>query len=116
MLFDNLLSKLRETVTQKLMTINVQDNNDPTISRVEIQRKQSPLIGDYAKAEAALRSEALNLATSDNKILRQDPLRTRQASMELDPNDPSTWGKISRNALCPCGSGKKYKRCHGKFQ
>ncbi|NQX79781.1 MAG: preprotein translocase subunit SecA [Hyphomicrobiaceae bacterium] len=116
MLFDNLLSKLRETVTQKLMTINVQDNNDPTVSRVEIQRKQSPLIGDYAKAEAALRSEALNLATSDNKILRQDPLRTRQASMELDPNDPSTWGKISRNALCPCGSGKKYKRCHGKFQ
>jgi len=28
-------------------------------------------------------------------------------------NDPRTWGKISRNALCPCGSGKKYKHCHG---
>ena len=32
---------------------------------------------------------------------------------EVDPNDPSTWGKVSRNALCPCGSGKKYKHCHG---
>jgi len=29
-------------------------------------------------------------------------------------SDPSTWGKVSRNAQCPCGSGKKYKHCHGK--
>ena len=28
-------------------------------------------------------------------------------------NDPSTWGKIGRNEPCPCGSGKKYKHCHG---
>ena len=32
-----------------------------------------------------------------------------------DPNDPSTWGKVGRNEPCPCGSGKKYKRCHGKL-
>jgi preprotein translocase subunit SecA len=32
---------------------------------------------------------------------------------ERDPNDPSTWGKIGRNEACPCGSGKKYKHCHG---
>ena len=30
-----------------------------------------------------------------------------------DPNDPSTWGKVARNEACPCGSGKKYKHCHG---
>ncbi|OYY23763.1 MAG: hypothetical protein B7Y12_19750, partial [Rhizobiales bacterium 24-66-13] len=32
-----------------------------------------------------------------------------------DPNDPSTWGKVGRNENCPCGSGKKYKHCHGRF-
>jgi preprotein translocase subunit SecA len=32
-----------------------------------------------------------------------------------DPDNPSTWGKVARNADCPCGSGKKYKHCHGKF-
>jgi preprotein translocase subunit SecA len=32
---------------------------------------------------------------------------------DRDPNDPSTWGKIGRNELCPCGSNKKYKQCHG---
>jgi preprotein translocase subunit SecA len=32
----------------------------------------------------------------------------------LHPGDPSTWGKIPRNAPCPCKSGRKYKHCHGK--
>jgi preprotein translocase subunit SecA len=30
-----------------------------------------------------------------------------------DPNDPSTWGRVGRNEVCPCGSGKKFKHCHG---
>jgi preprotein translocase subunit SecA len=33
---------------------------------------------------------------------------------ELDPADPESWGKIGRNAPCPCGSGKKFKHCHGR--
>ena len=33
----------------------------------------------------------------------------------VDPNNPETWGKVARNAPCPCGSGKKYKQCHGKL-
>jgi preprotein translocase subunit SecA len=32
---------------------------------------------------------------------------------ERDPKDPSSWGKVGRNEACPCGSGKKYKHCHG---
>jgi preprotein translocase subunit SecA len=32
---------------------------------------------------------------------------------ERNPKDPSTWGKVGRNEACPCGSGKKYKHCHG---
>ncbi|MAN80465.1 MAG: preprotein translocase subunit SecA [Magnetovibrio sp.] len=38
----------------------------------------------------------------------------RQSAVELDPNDPTTWGKVPRNAPCPCGSGNKFKHCHGK--
>jgi preprotein translocase subunit SecA len=34
---------------------------------------------------------------------------------QRDPNNPSTWGKVGRNEPCPCGSGKKYKHCHGAF-
>jgi len=32
---------------------------------------------------------------------------------ERNPLDPTTWGKVGRNDVCPCGSGKKYKQCHG---
>ncbi|WP_269931153.1 preprotein translocase subunit SecA [Aminobacter sp. HY435] len=37
------------------------------------------------------------------------------AEEDRDPNDPATWGRIGRNEPCPCGSGKKYKHCHGTF-
>ncbi len=32
-----------------------------------------------------------------------------------NPSDPASWGKVGRNESCPCGSGKKYKHCHGRF-
>ena len=40
--------------------------------------------------------------------------QTMRASA-VDPNDPSTWRNAGRNALCPCGSGRKYKHCHGRL-
>jgi preprotein translocase subunit SecA len=35
------------------------------------------------------------------------------APQDRNPADPDTWGRIGRNETCPCGSGKKYKHCHG---
>jgi hypothetical protein len=32
----------------------------------------------------------------------------------LRSDDPSSWGKVGRNDPCPCGSGRKYKQCHGR--
>ncbi|WP_371179706.1 SEC-C metal-binding domain-containing protein [Ahrensia sp. 13_GOM-1096m] len=37
------------------------------------------------------------------------------APEDRDPENPETWGKIGRNEACPCGSGKKFKHCHGAF-
>ena len=37
------------------------------------------------------------------------------AAADRDPNNPSSWGKVGRNENCPCGSGKKYKHCHGRY-
>jgi preprotein translocase subunit SecA len=44
-------------------------------------------------------------------ITAPQPMR----SDTIDPNDPATWRNASRNAPCPCGSGKKYKHCHGRL-
>jgi preprotein translocase subunit SecA len=55
----------------------------------------------------------------DNRSSMQDlKIRKVIAKVNLedrDKNDISTWGKVSRNEECPCGSGKKYKHCHGSF-
>jgi preprotein translocase subunit SecA len=40
--------------------------------------------------------------------------RTPMVAAEVDANDPTTWAATPRNAPCPCGSGKKYKHCHGR--
>jgi preprotein translocase subunit SecA len=32
-----------------------------------------------------------------------------------NPKDPASWGKVGRNEACPCGSGKKFKHCHGRY-
>ena len=37
------------------------------------------------------------------------------AAPPRNPDDPATWGKVGRNEVCPCGSGKKFKHCHGRF-
>jgi preprotein translocase subunit SecA len=42
--------------------------------------------------------------------LSTQPMR----STAVDPNDPTTWRFSPRNAPCPCGSGKKFKHCHGR--
>ena len=41
-------------------------------------------------------------------------LQPASAPTERDPSDPATWGRVGRNEPCPCGSGEKYKHCHGK--
>ena len=52
---------------------------------------------------------------------RQHQRRARAMAMaggdelEIDQADPSTWGKVQRNAPCPCGSGRKFKQCHGRI-
>jgi preprotein translocase subunit SecA len=39
----------------------------------------------------------------------------RKAKAAVNPQDPTTWGKVGRNDTCPCGSGKKFKHCHGAY-
>jgi len=47
--------------------------------------------------------------------MRSQPVTSRSPAEKVDPNDPATWGKVPRNAPCPCQSGKKFKHCHGKL-
>ena len=114
-LFQAMLAKLREAVTGQLMHVELAPPEEqPSLQPVELPTMEAhhidPTTGmdEFAMADAALAAEEVG---GDR---RAAPLQTRRGSAQVDPRDPATWGKVSRNAPCPCGSGKKYKHCHGR--
>jgi len=90
-LFERMLLDLRTTVTRMLMQLQV---GQPAPA-------QPPQTLQTVEIHADPRTGENEMSAFD------DP----QAG--FDRHDPRTWGKVSRNAPCPCGSGKKYKHCHG---
>jgi preprotein translocase subunit SecA len=106
-LFEVLLHKLRETVTQTLSFVEI--NTDPEVLKaLEAEQKQA-----QSQALKESRMDPALMGTPRNET-GGGSVRPFPEKMEFDPNNQRTWGKIPRNAPCPCGSGKKFKHCHGK--
>jgi preprotein translocase subunit SecA len=109
-LFNAMLEDLRERVTSVLMRIELSPASPPPMPepvRVMDMRHPDPNQAggelEYADADPG---PAYGTATQ--------AARAPLVAAAVDPNDPSTWAATPRNAPCPCGSGKKYKHCHGK--
>jgi preprotein translocase subunit SecA len=118
LLFETMLTNLREAVTGTLMHIQAMPEEDDALREVELPPMQAhhvdPFTGEdeLAMADAVLAAEGRPGAPMPGE--RRAPLQTRKGAGAVDPKNPSTWGKVARNQPCPCGSGKKYKHCHGK--
>jgi preprotein translocase subunit SecA len=102
-LFEAMVSHLREAVTAQLMRVEIVQQppaEEPSALPYMEAHKVDPATGEDEMAPAL----APALAGNGNG-----------AQMQRNSGDPSSWGKVGRNELCPCGSGKKFKHCHGKF-
>ena len=111
-LFEDMLAKLRETVTGVLSHLEVQV---ASAKEIEVPRKSIPMQdGRTDPAFGQRPPTALPGRRPTEPALAASPARRREAAAVQDPNDPATWGRVQRNAPCPCGSGKKYKHCHGR--
>lgn len=98
-LFQEMSSHLREAVTAQLMRVEIIPPEQPReLPPMEVH-KANP---DTGEDEMAMANVSLAPAPVVDKAAR-------------DPNKPDTWGKVGRNEDCPCGSGKKYKHCHGRY-
>jgi preprotein translocase subunit SecA len=104
-LFQAMLARLREAVTGQLM-------------RVELVQSPPPL-ADEGLPE--MQASHLDPMTGENEFAFADALPAGGPDVDgawpqgVNPGDPTTWSRTPRNAACPCGSGKKYKHCHGKL-
>ncbi|MBZ9662357.1 preprotein translocase subunit SecA [Mesorhizobium sp. ESP-6-4] len=105
-LFQAMLGNLEQAVTAQLMRVELvrQAADAPPPEAPEMFGSHidgSTGEDDFQGGETAL-------------LIRQDT-NAVVAPENRDPKNPASWGKVGRNELCPCGSGKKYKHCHGTF-
>ncbi len=97
-LYEAMTTHLREAVTAQLMRVEIvpPEEQQPALPQMEAHK----LNPDTGEDEMAFANASLVPAT---------------AAADRDPKNPASWGKVGRNEDCPCGSGKKYKHCHGKY-
>ncbi len=109
-LFEEMLDTLRERVTGVLSHVELQVTPTDDMFFQEtpemIESREDPAFqSENAGGSYGEEAQTINAAA---------PMLSRKAAEEINPDDPSTWGRVSRNQPCPCNSGKKYKHCHGK--
>ncbi len=100
-LFQALLANLREAVTSQMMRVELVREATPPQPPAEMEmhhQDASTGLDEFAQADGQA-----------DDVGYVDPA-------DRDPQDPTSWGKVGRNEACPCGSGKKYKHCHGAFE
>ncbi|MBQ8661080.1 MAG: preprotein translocase subunit SecA [Alphaproteobacteria bacterium] len=103
-LFSEMLNQLGEKVTFILLRTVIQ-NKDATA--VESRNRQ------HTNMQAIHESPESLVGSSAPAAEKQMPFHYDRQN--FNPQDPGTWGKVARNDPCPCGSGKKYKHCHGNL-
>src|SRR3954452_15486264 len=105
-LFEAMIQRLREAVTAQLMRVEIVQQS------AEEEQQNLPYMEAHhidpstGEDELSFASASLAPAMTGNG---------NGAAANVNPSDPTTWGKVGRNDPCPCGSGKKYKHCHGRF-
>jgi preprotein translocase subunit SecA len=127
-LFQSLLDGLRRDVTRSLYHVQIQRPETPKVDVEEAKRLIAELQKRGQLDPDKLKEVHIDATTGENDAGHGGPeaprrgygqavgassIRAQRAQREVQENDPSTWGRVSRNAPCPCGSGKKFKHCHG---
>jgi preprotein translocase subunit SecA len=105
-LFNAMTTRLSTMIVQNLSLVEI-NTDEQTFAKMEAQkREEEEKLAKLTRTDPALEAEG-NAAVASAPI----PFRKR-----FDENDPTSWmGNVPRNSDCPCGSGKKFKYCHGKI-
>jgi len=106
-LFESMSASLREAVAAQLMRVEIKTAppEEPTNLPYMEAHKIDPSTGE----------DELALARAGAETLARHGITAAGLASDRKPNDPTSWGKVGRNEPCPCGSGKKYKHCHGRL-
>ncbi len=104
-MFSMLLDALKEKTTIVVCRSLIQNNSEEAMQKEQAKRQNIKMNEIHENPQ--------KLAGNNSEEQKLEPVRNFKG--DVNPQDPQTWGKVARNDLCPCGSGKKFKHCHGKF-
>jgi preprotein translocase subunit SecA len=105
-LFEQMVARLREAVTAQLMRVEIVQQA-PAEEATQLPYMEAHHVDPRTgEDEMALAPAPLAAALVGNG---------NGAQAARNPKDPASWGKVGRNEPCPCGSGKKFKHCHGRY-
>ncbi len=103
-MFQQMLAHLRERVTGTLSHVELQTQRP--VEEMQPQSRSIPMREEHPTPAPAVGGGGV-------PGVAPAPAGGGVALAERNPADPATWGRVGRNEACPCGSGKKYKHCHG---
>jgi preprotein translocase subunit SecA len=104
-LFESLLTRLRTEVTRMLAHVQIMTQEEQQAMLASLQARA---------AETAAARATPQPAPAPERVPAMAGAAAPALNPAIDPADPATWGASGRNDPCPCGSGKKYKHCHGR--
>ena len=107
-LFQSMMGKWDDLTTSHLCRVELQQGGPPQ-GDVDFDPLQGLTEDQIAAINAAIDAGEF----SPEALSRRFAALPADTAVARDPADPATWGHVSRNEPCPCGSGKKYKHCHG---
>jgi preprotein translocase subunit SecA len=105
-LFEAMVSRFREVTTSTLMRVELRD-----------APSEEDMLPDEDDLPPMM-AHHIDATTGEDDVGEGLPMLGQagpRRKKKVDPKDPSTWGNPGRNESCPCGSGKKFKHCHGAF-
>ena len=108
-LFNAMLDELKERVTSMLARVELGPEAPPVQPRGQSEMIESHPDPSMASAAAEPAYEMAGGVAEPVRVT-STPIR----SETVNPNDPTTWRSTPRNAPCTCGSGRKFKHCHGR--
>ncbi|MES2550522.1 MAG: preprotein translocase subunit SecA [Pseudomonadota bacterium] len=119
-LFEGLLNSLREQVTQQLSRIRPVTKEEQEAMMRQMAAAQPAaeapkVVEAAAEAAPATPASALAVAASAAALAAAPAAEAATRLAGFDEADPTTWGNPGRNDACPCGSGEKFKHCHGRL-
>ncbi len=114
-LFESMLTRLRESTTSSLSHLEIRQQQGVTMPESPSGEGWQETHEDGSELVMAGAEDGPSFSDDGTQPLpRPRPMDSRPApSPTMNPNVPDSWGKVPRNAPCPCGSGKKFKHCHG---